>query len=208
MTELADHLRLLLARVGETWCSTCGAAVPRHSVDSVLEAILGGSGDDVTISAPLAATESEGAEAAWARALSRGFLRARGKGAAEWLRLDEPLPPKTRLPIEVYVDRLPATPENRMRLREALELAWREGSGSVDATRASGEKLSFYDGRTCATCGRSFPSRGRSSSRSTAPTARAPIAAGLEISSRSPSSAWCLTPEKTVLEGALDPWAN
>ena len=41
ITEIADHLRLLLARVGETWCGKCGALVPRHSIDSVLEAILG-----------------------------------------------------------------------------------------------------------------------------------------------------------------------
>ncbi len=208
VTELADHLRLLLARVGETWCSTCGAAVPRHSVDSVLEAILGKSGDEVTISATLAAPEGESVEAAWSRALSRGFLRARGKGAAEWSRLDEPLPPKTRLPIEVYVDRLPATPENRMRLREALELAWREGSGSVDATRASGERLSFYDGRTCATCGRSFPEP-----RPQLFSFNSPYGACAECRGFGNILTFTLErvvphPEKTVLDGALDPWAN
>src|SRR5207249_6185337 len=39
-TEVADHLRLLLARAGETICGRCGTKVPRHSVDSVLEGIL------------------------------------------------------------------------------------------------------------------------------------------------------------------------
>src|SRR6185503_14726655 len=63
----------------------------------------------------------------------------------------------TAQPIEVFVDRLAATPDNRMRLREALELAWRESLGSVEVARESGETLTFFDGRTCARCGKTFP---------------------------------------------------
>src|SRR5687768_2901798 len=67
ITELADYLRLLMARVGETWCGACGAPVPRHSVDSVLETILSNGGETVTIStifappdAPAEKTEKKG----------------------------------------------------------------------------------------------------------------------------------------------------
>jgi excinuclease ABC subunit A len=207
VTELADYLRLLLARVGETWCSRCGNLVPRHSVDSVLEAILGGGGE-VTISAALAAPDGEGPEALWARALSRGFVRARGQGGREWARLDEPMPAKTAAPIEVYVDRLQATPENRMRLREALELAWREGSGSVDATRASGEKLSFYDGRTCASCGRTFPEPRPQLFSFNSPYGACPECRGFGNILTFTLDRVVPHPDKSVLEGALDPWAN
>jgi excinuclease ABC subunit A len=128
VTELADYLRLLLARVGETRCGRCGHAVPRHSLDSVLEAVLRGAGEEATLSVVFPARAHETVGALWARALTRGFLRARPTGTDGWHRLDEPPPPKCRAPIEILVDRTRTAPENRMRIREALEHAWREGS--------------------------------------------------------------------------------
>ena len=209
ITEIADHLRLLLARVGETWCGKCGAPVPRHSVDSVLEAILGTEGETgVTISFAIPAAPGDGVDALWARALSRGFLLARGQGSREWARLDEAKPARTRAPIEVLVDRLPATAANRMRLREALELAWREGSGSVDVTRASGQKLSFFDGRTCASCGRSFPEPRPQLFSFNSPYGACPDCRGFGNILTFTLERVVPDPDKSVLEGALDPWAN
>jgi len=207
VTEMADYLRLLLARVGETWCGACGSAVPRHSVDSVLEAILSVPGE-VTISAILPTSAEEGVDAAWARALTRGFLRARGRGQTEWARLDESRPRGTRLPIEVFVDRLPATLENRMRLREGLELAWREGSGSVEVSRASGDHLSFHDGRTCPSCGRIFPEPRPQLFSFNSPYGACPECRGFGNILTFTLERIVPDPGKTVLEGAIDPWAN
>ena len=207
ITEIADHLRLLLARVGETWCGKCGTLVPRHSVDSVLEAILGEE-SGVTISFAIPAAQGDGVDTLWVRALSRGFLLARGQGSREWARLDEAKPPRTRGPIEVLVDRLPATAANRMRLREALELAWREGSGSVDVTRASGQKLSFFDGRTCATCGRSFPEPRPQLFSFNSPYGACPDCRGFGNILTFTLERVVPDPGKSVLDGALDPWAN
>ncbi|HET9252280.1 MAG TPA: excinuclease ABC subunit UvrA [Candidatus Eisenbacteria bacterium] len=222
ITELADYLRLLMARVGETWCAKCGAPVPRHSVDSVLETILGDGGETVTISTIVAASEGSGAggsgtggssaagkpDEVWSRALSRGFTRARGRGETEWSRLDEPRPASVKAPVEVFIDRLPATAENRMRLREALELAWREGTGSVEVERASGERLSFFDGRTCARCGRVFPEP-----RPQLFSFNSPYGACAECHGFGNILTFTVDrvvpdPEKSVLNGALDPWAN
>ncbi|HEX3112041.1 MAG TPA: excinuclease ABC subunit A, partial [Candidatus Eisenbacteria bacterium] len=249
----ADYMRLLLARVGETWCSRCDAPVPRHSVDSVLEEILAVPNVAVTISTRFEAKEGESAEALAARALSRGFLRARRVGSAEWVRLDEPLaglispmdgagngasPPAgktakaapkkrgrpkrvldtgptsatalgpTADPIEVYVDRLAATPDNRMRLREALELAWRESLGSVQVARESGETLTFFDGRTCARCGKTFPEP-----RPQLFSFNSPYGACVDCHGFGNILTFTVErvvpdPNKSVLNGALDPWAN
>jgi excinuclease ABC subunit A len=232
ITELADYLRLLMARVGETWCGACGAPVPRHSVDSVLETILGNGGETVTISTIFAPPEAPAEPAAtkgrrtarkkgavaprsdgaadevWSRALSRGFTRARGRGQTEWARLDEPRPDSAQAPIEVFIDRLPATPENRMRLREALELAWREGTGSVEVERASGERLSFFDGRTCARCGRVFPEPRPQLFSFNSPYGACPDCHGFGNILTFTVERVVPDPEKSVLNGALDPWAN
>jgi len=262
VTELADYMRLLLARVGETWCSKCDAAVPRHSVDSVLEEILAVPNVAVTISTRFEAREGETAEQLAARALSRGFLRARRVGSTEWVRLDEPLAglispgdgagngagtavgatstagaagkaakaapkkrgrPKRVLdvglttatalgptadPIEVFVDRLAATPDNRMRLRESLELAWRESLGSVQVARESGETLTFFDGRTCARCGKSFPEP-----RPQLFSFNSPYGACIDCHGFGNILTFTVErvvpdPNKSILNGALDPWAN
>src|SRR4029078_3459725 len=38
-TEIYDYLRLLFARVGRTYCATCGAEVRKDTVDQVADAI-------------------------------------------------------------------------------------------------------------------------------------------------------------------------
>src|ERR1700736_4682649 len=39
-TEIYDYLRLLFARVGRTYCATCGREVKKDTVDEVADAIL------------------------------------------------------------------------------------------------------------------------------------------------------------------------
>jgi excinuclease ABC subunit A len=258
VTELADYMRLLLARVGETWCSRCNAPVPRHSVDSVLEETLAVPSVAVTISTRFEPKPGETAEMLAARALSRGFLRARAVGSSEWVRLDEPLaglmapaagaalaaalvapaptPPvpapapkkrgrpkrvvdagatsaptangTTAQPIEVFVDRLAATPDNRMRLREALELAWRESVGSVHVTRETGETLTFFDGRTCARCGKTFPEPRPQLFSFNSPYGACDDCHGFGNILTFTVDRVVPDPNKSVLNGALDPWAN
>ena len=213
VTEIADYLRLLLARVGETWCPTCRAPVPRHSVDSILESVLAADGEEVAISAPLRSAGSESPEAAWARALSRGFLRARFTGAEDWSRLDEPVPKAAGRRgraevVEVLVDRLQATAENRMRVREALELAAREGNGSVHVTRASGARATYLDGRTCSSCGRSFPEPRPQLFSFNSPYGACPECRGFGNILTFTLARVVPDPGKSVWEGALDPWAN
>ncbi|HSQ60604.1 MAG TPA: excinuclease ABC subunit UvrA, partial [Acidobacteriota bacterium] len=208
VTELADYLRLLLARVGETRCGRCGHAVPRHSLDSVLESVLRADGEEVTLSILFAAHAGEAPAAVWDRALARGFLRARPRGTDAWLRLDEPPPPKLRAPIEILVDRTRATPENRMRIREALEHAWREGEGRVTVERASGERATYADGRVCESCGRSFPEPRPQLFSFNSPYGACPECRGFGNVLTFTLERIVPDPGKTLLQGALDPWAN
>jgi len=208
VTELADYLRLLLARVGETRCGRCGHAVPRHSLDSVLESALRSDGEELSIWIVFGGGSGDPPATLWARALSRGFLRARPSGTDAWLRLDEPPPPKLRAPIELLVDRARATAENRMRLREALEHAWREGDGRVTIERASGGRATYADGRVCESCGREFPEPRPQLFSFNSPYGACPECRGFGNVLTFTRERVVPHPEKSVLEGALDPWAN
>jgi excinuclease ABC subunit A len=217
ITEVADYLRLLLARVGRTECGNCGTVVPRHSVDSVLEAILALEGEEVTLWFDLEPAEDESAADLWARALGRGFLRAReasgrgrggSSGAVEWRRLDEPPPPRLRPPLAVHVDRLVATPGNRVRLREGLETAWREGHGRVHVGRPGGEVLTYRDGRTCERCGRSFPEPRPQLFSFNSAYGACPDCRGFGNILTFTEDRVVPHPERSVVDGALDPWAQ
>jgi len=210
VTEIADHLRLLLARVGETICGQCGTKVPRHSVDSVLEAILARGPGEVTIWFTLPAYPGEKAKDLWARALARGFVRARPEAgpAPAWSRLEEAMPRGTRARIQVYVDRIAPSPENRMRLRESLEVAWREGHGRVFVEQAEGETLCYHDGRTCERCGREFPEPLPQLFSFNSPYGACPECRGFGNILTFTLRRVVPDPGKTLLEGALDPWAN
>jgi excinuclease ABC subunit A len=211
VTEIADYLRLLLARVGETRCSRCGEAVPRHSVDSVLEAALRFSGEELIVATTLPARPGERPPEVWARALAAGFLRGQPRDGDQWLRLDEPLPPRSKGPIRILVDRLQASIENRMRLREAIELAWREGEGRLDLERPSSPGagvLRFADGRTCAKCGRTFPEPRPQLFSFNSPYGACPECKGFGNVLTFTLDRVVPHPEKTVREGALDPWKN
>ena len=209
VTEVADHLRLLLARTGDTVCGACGTRVPRHSVDSVLEAMLARGDAEVTISFALPAHPGEKPKDLWARALARGFVRARPVGAAgAWARLDEPAPRGLEAGIQVYVDRITPTPANRMRLRESLEIAWREGRGSVTVEHAGGETLAYHDGRTCERCGREFPEPLPQLFSFNSPYGACPDCRGFGNILTFTLRRVIPDPGKTILEGALEPWAN
>jgi excinuclease ABC subunit A len=209
-TEIADYLRLLLARVGRTQCSGCGTVVPRHSVDTVLEAILALGGEEVALWFEVSVAPRETLAALWTRTLARGFLRARGAESRDraWHRLDEPPPPRLKGPIAVLVDRLPATPGSRMRLREGLETAWREGHGCVQVERADGEVLRYRDGRTCERCGRTFPEPRPQLFSFNSAYGACSACRGFGNILTFTEARVVPHPERTVLEGALDPWAN
>ena len=215
ITEVADYLRLLLARVGITVCGKCGTTVPRHSVDSVLEAILGlGPDEEVTIWFELPAAGGESAAVLWARALARGFLRARSGGVASakapraWLRLDEPRPRGALAPLQVYIDRLKAAPENRMRIRESLESAWREGHGRLSVERETGETLRYHDGRTCEHCGHEFPEPLPQLFSFNSPYGACPECRGFGNILTFTLRKVVPDPERSVQAGAIDPWAH
>ncbi|MCU0794300.1 MAG: excinuclease ABC subunit A, partial [Opitutaceae bacterium] len=131
VTEIADYARLLWALHGEQRCPKDGGRVLRRSLDDNVQHILTAcAGARIMLLAPALKARSSVLRDELPRLRQRGFQRVRIDGVVK--NLDDPhLVPNgqgTReLAVDIVVDRLVAVAEQRSRLADSLELAFREG---------------------------------------------------------------------------------
>jgi len=146
-TEIYDYLRLLFARAGQTYCTRCGAAVRRDTLDEIAAGVLAlepgrrfyvlfrlALPDPPKKPAARKATPPSGAavQQALADLQKRGFNRLYQDG-----RVYEFSSPETLLdadfarPVFVLVDRLAVGPEIRSRLADSIEICYRDGRGEA-----------------------------------------------------------------------------
>jgi excinuclease ABC subunit A len=157
-TEVYDHLRLLWARVGRSYCRACGAPVrrdtPQSAVDDVLAAVPGGR---VQVAFPLPPIARLSHEAMVENLRALGFVRVQADGTA--YRLDE-LPAGLDLTVAdellVVVDRLVADGDTSGRLAESLATAFQEGEGIAvvlhDPLPSGRDRLRFTRFPACSAC--------------------------------------------------------
>ena len=132
VTEILDHLRLLLARLGTPRCPECHTVLSRSTPGQVVEGLLRDHPDArIVVMAPIVQERKGEYRKELADALSDGWLRARIDG--EMMRLDEPisLARYEKHTIELVVDRLKARPDARSRFVEAVERAAEKSDGTL-----------------------------------------------------------------------------
>ena len=132
VTEIFDHLRLLMARLGQPHCPVCDDPISRLGVDQVVDEVLElGAGRKVQVLAPVVQARKGEYRKEMMDLARDGWVRARVDG--EMVRLDEPpeLDRYVKHTIEVVVDRLVPAVSDRARLAEAVETALTLGSQVV-----------------------------------------------------------------------------
>ncbi|MEZ4390909.1 MAG: hypothetical protein R3A48_07405 [Polyangiales bacterium] len=158
VTELDDHLRLLLARVGEVRCPGCGEVVVARSPSEVVDEVMAlGEGARAMILAPLGRRRVGPHGATFAALRRDGFVRVRVNG--EVLSLDElpELDDDAPLDLDLVVDRVVLRPSSRARVLDAVELALQRGDGAVRVAVVEGVELALTTRFACAACDRVLP---------------------------------------------------
>ncbi len=133
VTEIADHLRLLWARVGLAHCTVCGAPVQRQTVQQIVDSLLHDLAQGVRfqVLATVISRQKGTHREVFAELQSQGFSRVVVNGSLEQLTDPPNLDKRKQHDISVVVDRLVAQPEIGDRLSEAVELALGLGAGSL-----------------------------------------------------------------------------
>ena len=154
-TECYDFLRLLYARVGQTFCPKCGTRVCKDTVDEVAARLLAlPQGSRWYAIFPCG-------EHASVEALRDHLFDLRKKGFNRLFqagRLFEFSTPESLLdidfskPVFVLVDRIAIGPDLHQRLVDTIEICYREAGEVIFESAAGGDRLRFNEKFQCKTC--------------------------------------------------------
>ncbi len=154
VTETADYLRILFAKIGRIFCPRCGSEVKQYHPSSVAEEILRNCPDQrLQILFPVAVPEGELSNVL-ADLVRRGFGRVKiGDGLVDADTIAEFL----QAPPEIFVllDRIIVRPGVRSRLAESLETAFREGTGEA-VIETEGQTRRYSLALRCMNCNITF----------------------------------------------------
>lgn len=124
VTEIADYLRLLMARLGVPYCPTHHVALRMDSIASIVDQILELPADTrIMVVAQVAINKVGDFSLYFTDALAKGYSRFRIDGKAETLSEVKSLDDGKPHSVEVVVDRLKAQRDNRTRLSESCQTA-------------------------------------------------------------------------------------
>ena len=147
MTELTDYLKLLYARIGVLHCEGCGKPVLRDTPESVWEALRSlPSGEPVVITFDALIEDVLSAVSDFRR---QGFDRILREGSVQSLEEAGLAPGET---VEMVVDRVRVSEDQRERLIDSIEQAFRMGAGAMNVW-SQGRRRSFSQSLSCAACG-------------------------------------------------------
>jgi len=149
-TEIYDYLRLLFARVGQTFCYVCDREVkkdsPESAADEILETLPGGArfyvlfpSEDEKATNPKSKVQSPIPHLM--SLMQHGFTRLFRDGETLDLQKPEDYPFKDFKNTFVLIDRLKADKEIRQRLVDSLEICFRESSSAIIQTVEEGSAL-------------------------------------------------------------------
>ena len=213
VTEVADYARLLWALCGTQRCPRDGGRVEKRSLDDCLTQLLREApGERALILAPWMTAKPAVLRDELPRLRQRGFQRVRIAG--EIRSLDEPrLVPNgaDELAVELVVDRLVLAADQRSRLADSLELAFREGQNRTLVLVQKGpdapwRTITLSQNLSCVICGDVFePLTPRCFSFNHSEGA-CPECGGLGRKLTFSEELIVPKPEKSVREGAIKPW--
>jgi excinuclease ABC subunit A len=210
VTEIADYLRLLFARVGIPHCPRCGNRIEAQTVQQIVDRILDmGEGARLTLLAPMARGRKGELRLEIDRLRREGFVRARVDGQVvdlgDELVLDRARPHD----LDVVIDRVVLKDGLKGRVTDSVELALKYGDGRLLVDPGEGlEPIWMSERFACIGCGISLPPIEPRMFSFNGPHGACPVCDG--IGSRTKIDPARVVPDasKTLREGAVLAWGR
>jgi len=131
VTELHDYLRLLYARIGDPHCPECGRPVEDQSAQQMVRRLLEApEGTRAKICAPVVRDQKGAFEDLFKELASEGYARVEIDGEPYDLSVDTPdLDENYDHTVDIVVDRVKISEDERSRLTDSVETALDEADG-------------------------------------------------------------------------------
>ena len=219
VTEIYDYLRLLYARIGIPHCPRCDRKITSQSADSITDSILRlvqEGGKNTIILAPIIQSKKGTYEKLFSELRQDGFARIRVNGEIINLEDEEDDDKKQRYPrldkqkkhtIEVVVDRLKPSTEEKSRLFEAIQSSLKVGNGLVIAS-IDGKDTLYSQRNACPHCGISLGDLEPRTFSFNSPFGACRKCNGLGIKIEFDPELIIPDRSKSILEGAVKPWSG
>jgi len=216
VTEIYDYLRLLYARIGIPHCPQCNRKITSQSADSITDSVLRSvqGGKNVMILSPVIQSKKGTYEKLFDELKQDGFARIRLDG--EIITLEDENEEKSKYPrlnkqkkhtIEVIVDRLKPSPEEKSRLFESIQSALKVGNGLVIAS-IDGKDMLYSQRNACPYCGISLGDLEPRMFSFNSPFGACNNCNGLGIKIEFDPELIIPDKSKSILEGAVKPWSG
>jgi excinuclease ABC subunit A len=233
-TETYDYLRLLYARIGQTFCLRCGERVRRDSLDEIATHVLAlpegrrfyvlyelKLSSDTPAATPAsrpkkpARPTQETVRVALTNLRKRGFNRLYQAGRVfEFATPEDLLDVDYEKPVYVLVDRLALSAEVRSRLMDSIEICYREGQGEAilefvaDNPESQPDRLIFNERFDCKKCGASYQEPEPRLFSFNSPYGACPRCQGFGNTIDFDIDRVVPDGSKTLEEGAIEPWTK
>lgn len=208
-TEIADLLRLFFAKLGRPICPDCHEEARSFHPDTVASDLLARFFEArAMLLFSLAAPSAKAQPALVQSLLTRGFTKVRF--GEETVELQEAtLPSFHRQPsFFVVIDRLVIREDNRSRLCEAVETAFREGDGRCVVDVIGQGLHTYHSGFRCQRCGRAFEPLRPVLFSFNHPLGACPECKGFGNVLRYDPALVIPDHNKSLVQGAIEPWSK
>jgi len=156
ITEIADYLRVLYARVGQQHCPQCGKPVSGQTAQQIAHELLQRKGERVVLLAPLLVNRKGEHRELLESARQMGYVRLRIDGEIVRTEGLEALSKRKKHHVEAVVDRVELVASELSRITESVESALDVGEGSLIAAFDDRDHI-FSEKMACSCCKLSFP---------------------------------------------------
>jgi excinuclease ABC subunit A len=154
ITEIYDFLRLLFARASDAYSHVTGERMVRYSDDQIIDLILSVyANQKAVILAPVVKGRKGHYRELFDQIRKQGFLRARVDGEIIELTARVQLDRYKVHDIEIVIDRIQVTSEDRQRVVDAVKTALKHGKGTMIIADANNEVRHFSRHLMCPTSG-------------------------------------------------------
>ncbi|MFA6304482.1 MAG: excinuclease ABC subunit UvrA [Patescibacteria group bacterium] len=212
ITEIYDYLRLLYARAGHPHCPNCGQEISTQTIGAIAEKILNlPANTEVWLIAPVIKDKKGEHKHVFNEFKKAGYARVRINNQMYSLveAMDLDLDKQKKHTIEVVVDRLTVSKDDKKRLIDSLEIVADLGDGVVIVHLPEHSKdLVYSQHLSCPKCGLNLPKIEPRNFSFNSPHGACPECSGLGTKLEVDPDLVIPNKKLSLAEGAIRPWSR